>query len=376
MTDTAIPQRETSELRHAGDSRLRPLLWFAPFAVLAAGLRLFPSAAEDASSSIDATSQSAIATALEKAGESFPGSAYFFAEDAFATAGPANRATDEQLPAEYRGNPHILAVDVGPAALPYHFAGQAPLDRARALACMTNAIYYEAGNEPVEGQRAVAQVVLNRLRHPEWPNSVCGVIYQGGERADLLCQFSFSCDGSMARVPHPQKWAQSRRVAEQALAGQVFQPAGLSTYYHTLAVRPAWASRLTPTAIIGAHIFYRMPGPTGTVAAFSDRYPGRETIAGPGPYAFAAPSKLPPIDPALLGPVPPASPLVAGMSVSTLPLGVTVIRPTVSIVQDRLPPGGSAPSLPGRVSPSAPATDRLPQSTIRPEFATSGRALP
>ncbi len=162
-------------------------------------------------------------------------------------------------------------------------ASTAPVSQLRALDCLTQAIYYEAGNQSEDGQRAVAQVVLNRVRHPAWPNSVCGVVYQGPMRAGGGCQFTFTCDGALSRTPNAAMWSRARRYAEEALAGRVFAPVGLSTFYHANYVMPRWAPRLTKTAVIGAHIFYRLPGAGGSPGAFTDRYAGAEPIARPNP---------------------------------------------------------------------------------------------
>ena len=134
--------------------------------------------------------------------------------------------------------------------------------QTRALKCLTDAIYYEAANEPDVGQRAVAQVILNRMRHPTYPNSVCGVIYQGSERA-TGCQFSYSCDGSMLRIPARASWLRAQGVAADALAGYVYAPVGMATHYHATYVRPRWAARLKKMDTIGTHIFYKLrPGQT------------------------------------------------------------------------------------------------------------------
>ncbi|WFL76636.1 cell wall hydrolase [Altererythrobacter arenosus] len=145
-----------------------------------------------------------------------------------------------------------------------------------ALKCLTQAIYYEAANEPLQGKRAVAQVVLNRLKHPAYPNSVCGVVYEGVNRP--VCQFSFTCDGSLLRAPMARQWAQSREVAMAALAGQVEQSVGSATHYHADYVLPRWAYTLSKIEKIGAHIFYRFPGSAGTERAFTRRWNGREFI--------------------------------------------------------------------------------------------------
>lgn len=166
------------------------------------------------------------------------------------------------------------------------------IDHARALQCLTSAVYYEAGNEPDVGQRAVAQVVLNRVRHPAFPATVCGVVFQGSDHPH--CQFSFACDGALARAPAPAIWLQARRVAARALAGEVFAPVGLATHYHTYAVTPSWNRTLVMTGVFGAHFFHRWKGGWGTPAAFHDRYIGSEPVPGPveplPPAPVAAPT--------------------------------------------------------------------------------------
>jgi hypothetical protein len=168
-----------------------------------------------------------------------------------------------------------------PGARPFVVRGLTGLDQLRSLDCLAQAIFYEAGSESEAGQRAVAQVVLNRVRHPSWPNSVCGVVYQGPMRAGGGCQFTFTCDGSLARRPGGPAWDQARRLAAEALAGATYAPVGLSTHYHTRQVFPAWAPRLAKTTEIGAHIFYRLPGGWGEQRAFSDVYAGREPMPRP-----------------------------------------------------------------------------------------------
>lgn len=168
-----------------------------------------------------------------------------------------------------------LASGPNPAASPFAIANASGDARVRALECLTSAIYYEAGQESTEGQRAVAQVVLNRVRHPAFPNSVCGVVYEGSTR-NTGCQFTFTCDGSMTRAPVPALWNRARLVAGEMLAGAVYAPAGHATHYHANYVVPYWASSLVKTTVEGAHIFYRWPGGWGQPAAFSDRWSGHE----------------------------------------------------------------------------------------------------
>lgn len=199
---------------------------------------------------------------FETPGESFPGSAFYYLEDA-PIAEPLGPATADLSP--------NLAV-VPAAAL---VASGSGTDMVRAQECLATAIYYEAASESEAGQRAVAQVVLNRVAHGAWPSTVCGVVYQGSAR-HTGCQFTFTCDGSLARRPSRAGWERASRIAHAALAGAVYRPVGLSTHYHTLAVRPYWAPGLTQTAVIGAHVFYRWPGVAGERAAFSFAYGGGE----------------------------------------------------------------------------------------------------
>ena len=153
-------------------------------------------------------------------------------------------------------------------------------DRGRAIECLSQAVYYEAASEGADGQRAVAQVVLNRLRHPAYPSSICGVVYQGSERV-MGCQFTFTCDGSLLRRPNAGMFANARRIAIEALAGRVFAPVGHATNYHADYVLPYWASSLDKQVQVGRHIFYRLKGSLGSSAAFSQRYAGRELSVVP-----------------------------------------------------------------------------------------------
>ncbi|WP_375395611.1 cell wall hydrolase [uncultured Sphingomonas sp.] len=157
-----------------------------------------------------------------------------------------------------------------PAARPFHFAGAAE-DRARAVDCMAAGTLYEAGDD-TQGEKAVAQVVLNRLRHPAFPKTVCGVVFEGQERS-TGCQFSFSCDGAMQRWhPTDDAWRRAREVATAALSGTVDRPIGYATHYHTDWVVPYWQSSLDKIAAVHTHLFFRWSGWWGTPPAF-DRHP-------------------------------------------------------------------------------------------------------
>ena len=140
--------------------------------------------------------------------------------------------------------------------------------------CLAQAVYYEAALEPEQGQRAVAQVVLNRVRHPAYPNTVCGVVYQGWNQP--VCQFSFTCDGALMRKPQTALWSRSRAIARDALAGREVAEVGTATHYHADYVVPYWAFKMGKLATIGRHIFYRFPGSPGRAGSFYGRWAGKE----------------------------------------------------------------------------------------------------
>jgi hypothetical protein len=162
-----------------------------------------------------------------------------------------------------------------PPAKPFNLVAEGVLDEARATDCMTAAIFYEAGYESTEGQRAVAQVVLNRLRNPLFPKTVCGVVFQGSERA-TGCQFTFTCDGALARKPSDEAWERARKVAVAALHGYVMKKVGNATHYHADYVAPYWSPTVVKVAVVGQHIFYRWTGGLGLPPAFGGRYAGGE----------------------------------------------------------------------------------------------------
>ncbi len=132
--------------------------------------------------------------------------------------------------------------------------------------CLAKAIYYEARSESRVGQLAVADVVLNRVSSPAFPDSVCGVVFQGSERR-TGCQFSFTCDGSMRARLNARKWRDSEMLAGAVLAGMRVPVSRHATHYHANYVTPVWADNLTPTAVIGTHKFYRFPSRSIVAAA-------------------------------------------------------------------------------------------------------------
>ncbi|MGE0233152.1 MAG: cell wall hydrolase [Flavobacteriaceae bacterium] len=129
-------------------------------------------------------------------------------------------------------------------------------DFRRDQKCLATAIYFEARGEPELGQRAVAQVVMNRVSNPTYPDSVCGVVYQN-VRWHNRCQFSFACDGIPERIRDQKNWELANRIAEQTLIGDSYLKAiGHATHYHATYVHPRWARGMDRIDKIGRHIFY------------------------------------------------------------------------------------------------------------------------
>lgn len=155
-----------------------------------------------------------------------------------------------------------------PAAAPFRLGSA--LDASRDLDCLTAAVYYEARGETPSGQAAVAQVVLNRVRHPAFPKSVCGVVFQGAYTGGT-CQFSFACDGSMRKRREAAAWARAERVAARALNGFVMAEVGNATHFHTINVAPVWGPRMLRVAQVGLHVFYRFGGRSGAPGSFTGR---------------------------------------------------------------------------------------------------------
>jgi len=128
---------------------------------------------------------------------------------------------------------------------------------ARAQRCLANAIYFESRSEPIRGQMAVAQVVLNRVFSGFYPNDICGVVYQNANR-HLACQFTFACDGKSKLISERGHWAVANRIARQTLDGQIYVPeVGKSTHYHASYVHPNWVREMKKLVRFGVHSFYR-----------------------------------------------------------------------------------------------------------------------
>lgn len=138
------------------------------------------------------------------------------------------------------------------------------------LDCLTQAVYYEARGETDSGQRAVAQVILNRVRHPAYPKTICNVVYQGAVKR-TGCQFSFTCNGIMTNRVESWAWKRARTVAEDALDGYVMKSVGASTHFHVLGISPDWADRMQRTATIGNHAFYQFSSRGAQMLAAADQ---------------------------------------------------------------------------------------------------------
>jgi hypothetical protein len=237
----------------------------------------------------------------------------------------------------------------------------------RSVDCLTAAIYYEAANEPEDGQRAVAQVVLNRVRHPHYPQSVCGVVFQGHQRS-TGCQFSFTCDGSLRRTPMANLWERARKVAQEALAGYVHRAVGWATHYHANYVFPYWAPSLAKVGQIGAHIFYRWDGGWGRPGAFVGRYAGAEpAIAWRGGFG-----QVPAADAAATA----AAAAAAGaVTAEGLPLDAREAAAQAAAVeaQKTEAPGGTAflRSVVRRYEPVSESAGRILQERAQTQPATS-----
>ncbi|HEY1752122.1 MAG TPA: cell wall hydrolase [Caulobacteraceae bacterium] len=254
-------------------------------------------------------------------------------------------------------NALLPADDAGFAPAKPFFLRASGAERDRAVLCMTQAIYYEAALQPLGGQQAVAQTVINRLRHPDFPKSVCGVVYEGSE-LPIGCQFSFTCDGSLARPPIEPYWSRAKEVAEAALDGFVAADIGPATHYHADYVFPRWGPQMVKIVQLGAHIFYRYPGPVGDPSVLTGRYAGNElkvSMTGPSPDAIAA-----------------AKAALASGKLTLADLAAAPVPPTLTP-----PPTGKpaqfAASAPGAARPAAAIAPLL---AAAPGDLVAGRRIP
>ena len=217
---------------------------------------------------------------------------------------------------------------------PFHSAAAPSSD----LECLTQAVYFEARGETPRGQQAVAQVVLNRVRHPAFPKTVCGVVFQGAAKS-RGCQFSFACDGSMRRGREASAWTRARQVASRTLSGAVLGDVGSATHFHTTNVAPQWGPRMRRMAQVGVHVFY----------GFNGRGPAAQA------YRPAAPS----VEQAVLTSAPHAVELM---------IAAAVVERAADAAVDAITPVAAAPV-------SAPVAERSAPAAAKPAEATDAAAL-
>ena len=314
------------------------------------GVGTLPGPAVESTAALATRAAAEAALPFERPGMSFPGSAYYYMADPAGTALLALPTADPLATGAEEGRELGALIDVGVAARPF-FAPGTGITAMRAQECLAQAVWYEAASESEAGQRAVAQVVLNRVAHPSWPSSVCGVVYQGSERS-TGCQFTFTCDGSLARRPSGASWARAQRIAADALNGSVYAPVGLATHYHTLWVNPYWAGTLDHIGTIGAHRFYRNRGAGGTAAAFTNAYAGLEPVVSGR-----------------------TTPPPAAMPDAAMPAAG---RPAIAYDLDPVPV--RAQGKPGAKAPAAAALPATPSGepdtgtgSVKPEYARAGQ---
>ena len=269
-----------------------------------------------------------------------------------------------------------LATLPNPPAKPFLMSDAADEDKARAQTCLAQAVYYEAGFEPLEGEQAVAQVVLNRVRHPVYPKTVCGVVYQGSD-LKTGCQFTFTCDGALGRTPEDKAWARAVAVAHAALNGYVMKTVGEATHYHTQYVAPYWSPSLVKLAQIGQHIFYRWTGAFGQPPAFAGQYAGNEPgaateVAAASPLLpmqklavdFSAPASSPAAPGQVGGPDPAAT--AGGASASTDDAKAQDSAPVVLAKADIAPVEAATPAAVPIQKSFAPAHGLVPRPKWKP----------
>ena len=345
MPDKAEPMPSRRALREARAAARRQLAKRAGVLVLAIAL---PTAAAQGAwpgfaraMGIDESQSYVEPMPFEIGGQSFPGSAFYYLDQ------PPRPVFDIEELRVAEGTLDAVGLTekfgAGATARAFQSAGTG-IDKARALKCLSMAVYYEAASESQAGQEAVAQVVLNRVAHPAYPSSICGVVFQGSERK-TGCQFTFTCDGSLGRQPSRAGWARAQSVALASLSGKVFAPIGLATHYHTHAVNPYWASSLDLVGSIGAHRFYRWKGNAGRAAAFTSSYGGREPLALPS---------------------------ARDSSPAPIPAG---IAPAETASQVASTPAPVSPAVQPGTGAATPAGGPLQSGDVKPEYRNSGRWL-
>jgi hypothetical protein len=236
-------------------------------------------------------------------------------DNTFMMMAAANFDTDSLRP-----SPEDIAYHPTPEALNFRYHGESQAEfEAREKRCLAIAIYFEARGEPERGQVAVGQVILNRVRSPLFPETICGVVYQG--QMSPGCQFSFTCDGKTDNPRNDAQWAQAQDIAKRITKGELWLPeVGYSTYYHADYVRPTWASSMSRIDTIGRHIFYKKRNEEPyLVEASTEPAPQapQQAVLAPAPQQAA-------LEPAL-APAPQQAALETAPSLFTLAPAVSVV---------------------------------------------------
>jgi spore germination cell wall hydrolase CwlJ-like protein len=182
-------------------------------------------------------------------------------------------------------------------------AAQTRVTRAHELDCLTQAVYFEARGESAKGQQAVATVIMNRVRNPRFPKTVCGVVYQGAAHHNG-CQFSFACDGQAERVVERSAWDRARIVAARVLAGAVLRDVGSATHFHVVGVDPGWGLQMRRVSQVGLHVFYRFNPHAAPAGPGNDR----SVVFTSAPAPAAAPPLR--LAEAMMAPIPAGKPAV------------------------------------------------------------------
>ncbi|MGE5260720.1 MAG: cell wall hydrolase [Actinomycetota bacterium] len=157
----------------------------------------------------------------------------------------------------FKPSPSEIAYHPSADGLNFRSKGESQAEfEERERRCLATAIYFEARGEPVRGQIAVGQVIMNRVRSPMFPETICGVVYQGQMHPG--CQFSFACDGRTDTPRNDDQWALAQSLSKKITNGDLWLPeVGYSTYYHANYVSPAWVGEMSKIDKIGRHIFYK-----------------------------------------------------------------------------------------------------------------------
>jgi hypothetical protein len=206
------------------------------------------------------------------------------------------------------------------ASAPFQLDG--PVAASRDLDCLTAAVYFEARGESAAGQAAVAQVVLNRARHPAFPHTVCGVVYQGA--GTHSCQFSFACNGAMRLKHETAAWARARDVASRALSGYVMAAVGGATHFHVARLGGIWGGSMVKIAQVGQHIFYSFGGRRGALRG------GAVELSSPADVMAATAAATEAAGAAL---TPASAPAAAPAAAASAPAVASSSTPALSVAQ-------------------------------------------